>query len=203
MNSKDILISSIENIYEEESNRSRWEGSPFQKLTSISNDTRGKWGEQIISEHLCHIEGSTVEWSQDQNINQNDGIYDIKLNINRDPDVNITHRIEVKTSIFGITNTWQHENIYASKVWDKLIFVDVYYNGIYFTVLGYDEFNFFEKHHVFNRKPCLRNKQTDKYKFDFSIKNLENGIKNNLTLYYDIDKNNSEELIEFFVNRLT
>lgn len=191
---KKSLISSLETPSKK---GSLWKDSVFYPLSFLGNDEMGKWGEEhlyntysVITEIKSHI-----YWLKDKNTKQFDGIYDLKIN---------NKRSETKTSMRGTTNhSWQHECIYKERVWDYLYLIDIDINGIYYTVLSYDDFCFNEKHPVFNKKPTLRKGQEDKYKFDLSIKNLRDGVVAGLTFYYDCDKDNHEELLEFLKEKIS
>ena len=87
-----------------------WDGSIFEPITALGTDQRGRWGEDLLH-RLLTAAGVSNNWLQDANTNLDDGTYDIYVD-----DVDV--RIEVKTSLNE--RYWQHENIYAAPVWDRL-----------------------------------------------------------------------------------
>jgi hypothetical protein len=197
MNLTQHIIESVENKYETRTNL--WVDSPFEKITLLSNDERGKWGEETIFNCIQNLTNFKVEWTGDSNTNQKDGVYDIIIRHN---DKKI--RIEVKTATRGNTKTanWQHENIYASNKWDKLILFDINFFSFYITIIDYNEMTFNSRHHIFNRKPTLRNNQDDKYKFDFGNIQQKNGIISGLTFHYDLTNPDKTKFSEFLMAKL-
>jgi hypothetical protein len=191
------LLESIDDIYVNRINL--WKDSPFENLTYLSNDERGKWGERFIFNLIKLNTNLSVEWDEDSNTNNNDGVYDIAILHN-----NNKIRIEVKTATRGNTKTsnWQHENIYSSNKWDKLLLFDIDFYGFYITIIDYEDMVFNHKHSIFGRKPTLRNNQDDKYKFDFGDKQQKNGIDSNLTFYYDLTNPQDDELVNFLTSKI-
>lgn len=168
-----------------------WDGSPFSELIPLTNDERGRWGEDFLSRLLTTVGVDNV-WLNDKNINQSDGTYDIQT-------VNGT-RIEVKTA--SSFDNWQHENIYAARVWDYVAFVDVAYDRIVLTfishldlsaALGPDAI----KHPVFNRKGTLRSSQDDKYKYDFGHKQHRLGVAHGYSFVYIVNEPDIEGLTDY------
>lgn len=190
------ICNSVEETYNNRTNL--WGDSPFEKLTLLTNDERGKWGEKTVKYLIETYTDYIVEWDEDKNINQNNGIYDLIVESNQSK-----NRIEIKTATRGNSKNpnWQHENLIKEKKWDKLTFLDIDFFGFYLTIIGYDEINFDEKHPVFGRTPTLRKSQNDKYKFDFGMNQQRNGIKYGMTYFYDITNPNIEGLIKFLTNR--
>ena len=191
-----LLIESVESSYDNRNDF--WQDSPFRKLTLLTNDERGRWGEKFLTELFDKIETIQYDWDADTNTNQQDGIYDIVTKRN-----GVRTRIEVKTATKGQNNSWQHENIYKKQVWDKLVFIDVDYFSFYITVIDYNNMVFDDRHPVFGRKPTLRANQGDKYKFDFGKNNLQRGIDNGYTFCYSVTSPDEEGLTEFLVSKLS
>jgi hypothetical protein len=170
-----------------------WEGSPFEDVATLGADKRGQWGEELLEDILV-AGGFTVTGSGTTNIGNADGsVFDMDIN---------GERTEVKTSI--AQSNWQHENIYAENKWDKIVFIDVAFDVIYFTVLDYDEMEFDDKHPILGRKPTLRQAREDAYKFDFGVATLRKGIAGGLTFAYNVpaDDTADEGLVAFFAERL-
>lgn len=167
-----------------------WEGSPFQDISRLSADERGRWGEDLLH-RLLNEAGVDNTWNGDTNTLHEDGVYDLLLENGS--------RIEVKTSLSSYL--WQHENIYASHCWDYIAFVDVLYDSIAFTICSYDNMSCSLapqiKHPVFGRKATLRGAQTDKYKLNFSPIQHKRGVEAGLTFVYDLG-DPQESLYEWF-----
>jgi len=191
------LIESVENKYKNRTNL--WVDSPFEKITLLSNDERGKWGEETVFDFIQKLTDFDVEWTGDYNTSQKDGVYDIIIHHNGKK-----IRIEVKTATRGNTKTanWQHENIYASGKWDKLILFDIDFFDFYITIIDYNEMHFNSRHPIFNRKPTLRNNQDDKYKFDFGNSQQKKGIRSGLTFHYDLTNPDEKLFADFLTNKL-
>jgi hypothetical protein len=184
---KNVLSRTIKKIVQQREDI--WKNSIFKPLIDLPIDTRGNWGESFISDTLSNNRKFSIKW--DENCIDPDGKYDIIIN---------KKRVEVKTAFRGTkTHSWQHENLYSDHAWDKILFVDVDVDGIYFTVLNFNQMYFDKAHPVFGRKPTLRKNQTDKYKFDLSIKNIQKGIEHGLTFHYDLE--NDDELLDFFSSK--
>ena len=173
--------------------QNRWLGSEFEPIVRLSNDERGKFGEELINS-IATKTNLPVVFEGDSNINNQDGVFDILIN---------NKRCEVKLATLDVNNSFQHENLYADSVWDYVIFVDVVQDGIYFTVMSYDEFNVNERHPIFNRKPTLRKSQSDKFKFDLSLKSMELGVNCGLTVKYNLSDDNLSDVISFLKSHLS
>ena len=134
-------------------------------------------------------------WDGDSNIRPEDGgTYDILVNLIK------RLKNEVKTA-FSCSKSanWQHENIYAKSVWDKLTFVDIDYDKIYITVLMPTNMEYLFRNEVdpiLGKKATLREAQEDKWKFDYSRKTLANSIKAGYTFVYDYNNPDDEGLVE-------
>lgn len=194
-----LLTESIENAYV--NRKDIWQDSPFQQVTLLSNDERGKWGEEFVSSLIKKLTDLNVEWNGDNNTNQEDGVYDIMVsNVCN----TIKHRLEVKTASRGTCSTpnWQHENVYASNKWDKIIFFDFDLFGFYLTIIDYKDMTFDVRHPVFGRKPTLRNNQDDKYKMDFGIQQQKRGLESGYTFWYDITNPDDEGLKQHLTKHL-
>lgn len=157
MSSLTILKETISDSVLKLRQRNYWKGSIFEEIVQLSNDERGKWGEETLFKFIKALTPYNVEWDEDKNISNNDGVYDIWIIFFDGKKV----RIEVKTSGIGNGKTisWQHENIYSSEKWDKLAFIDFDYSKIWITVLNYSDMSFHSRHKVFGTKPTLRNDQ--------------------------------------------
>ena len=112
----------------EKENNDPWQDSPYRDFLNLTLDTRGKLGEQIISQALSNSGNANIiieENTSDVNV-KGDGVhYDMKIN---------GLLIEIKTAYRGKNNNWQHENLYVSAA-DMSIFLDIDYQGLYITVI--------------------------------------------------------------------
>lgn len=200
MSSRTILNETVNDAVKKLRQRNYWKGSYFEEIVQLSNDERGKWGEETLYKFIKALTSHDVAWDEDQNINNSDGVYDIWINR---PD-GTKLRIEVKTASRGTgkKSAWQHENLYASEKWDKLVFIDFEYSTIWFTVLDYSDVTFGSRHETFGTKPTLRKNQNDKYKWDFRDKQVYIGVANGHTFCYDVENPDDEALSEFLTNKL-
>jgi hypothetical protein len=190
----DTLISSIDDAYDKRTN-TYWLGSVFERLISLTNDERGRWGEDLLQRFLT-LSGIANDWDGDSNTKPTDGIYDIK--------VTSTDRLEVKTATSE--DNWQHENIYSRPLWDKIAFIDVDYDHIYLTVLSYDDLAYIlvpdnVQHTELRKGATLRGSQTDKYKFDFSRRTRDLAIKAGHTLAINIASLDNETITTFLLSK--
>lgn len=178
-----------------ETSSKEWKDSPFEPLTLITNDERGRWGEKFLFRIITEVAKINSKWDGDSNTRPEDGgTYDIL--------VNLTKRLknEVKTAFCcSKSASWQHENIYAKSVWDKLTFVDVDYDKIYITILMPTNMEYLfrnEQDPILGKKATLRESQQDKWKFDYSRKTLANSIKAGYTFIYDYNNPDDEGIVE-------
>ena len=199
MSVTEFLIESVETAYN--NRKDIWQDSPFRQITLLSNDERGKWGEEFVSNLIKKLTDLDVEWDGDNNTNQDDGVYDVVISRNQNSKKS---RVEIKTASRGTCNNpnWQHENVYASNKWDKLIFFDFDLFGFYLTVIDYSDMTFDKQHPVFGRKPTLRNNQDDKYKIDFGIQQQKRGLESGHTFWYDITNPDEEGLKNHLIKHL-
>jgi len=161
-----------------------WKGSPFEPLTRLTNDERGKWGENFLFRIITEVAKIESTWDGDCNTRPEDGgTYDILVNLIK------KLKNEVKTAFSCESSAnWQHENIYAKSVWDKLTFCDVDYSKIYITVLMPSNMTYLfqdKQDPILGKKATLREAQEDKWKFDYSRRTLANSIKAGYTFVYD------------------
>jgi len=172
-----------------------WKGSYFEPLTKITNDERGRWGEKFLFRIISEVAKIESSWDGDCNTRPEDGgTYDILVNLTR------KLKNEVKTAFSCASSAnWQHENIYAKSVWDKLTFVDIDYDRIYVTVLTPQNMEYLfrnEQDPIFGKKATLREAQEDKWKFDFSRTTMKNAIAAGYTFCYDYNNPDDKGLVE-------
>jgi hypothetical protein len=207
-----VLETTLNDIQNEILLRDYWIGSPFEFLAQRGGpDDTGKWGEMFLYHMISCLTYFDIEWGGDNN-KREDGTYDLWFFLD---DRKI--RIEVKTSRFGKTETWQHENIirYGDPC-DKLVFVDFEYSTAWITILDcknvppttISEMYFGCKHPAFGTTPCLRDGKTsksrkDKYKWDFSPKHIERGVASGLTYCHDVTEPDFKSFSEFLIDSLT
>ena len=185
---------------------SYWNGSIFESVTHFSTDYKGKFGEELLYNIIKDNTDIPVEWDEDQNTNNNDGVYDLFWHLHNGK----KRRVEVKTSGRTVANGkpigWQHENVYFSdNKWDKLVFIDYDANDVvFFTIVDYNQVvkdNTLDLS-LFGKKGHQRKNEEGKAKVDFSMKSIQNGIDSNVTLKYDVNNPNNEELINFLNEKL-
>ena len=180
-------------FYETYSAKDPWEQSAFRWVKKMENDTRGQFGERMISEAL-HLH-SNFTFDMDYN-NQNlheDGHYDLKIN---------GKRIEVKTSCRTVGGSWQHEPLYADDKCDIVIFVDFDYDNLHLSVLKSEDLPLGRTSEFFkNKKGCLRKNKDDGYKLDFSNKTIRDLIAFGLAKTYDATVT-VEQISEFLGDRI-
>jgi hypothetical protein len=185
---------------------SYWNGSIFESVTHFSTDYKGKFGEELLYNIIKDNTDIPVEWDEDQNTNNNDGVYDLFWHLHNGK----KRRVEVKTSGRTVANGkpigWQHENVYFSdNKWDKLVFIDYDANDVvFFTIVDYNQVvkdNTLDLS-LFGKKGHQRKNEEGKAKVDFSMRSIQNGIDNNLTFEYDFNNPNDELLALFLIEKL-
>ena len=203
-----IMKSIVTNLIEDyKKSASYWSGSIFESVTHFSTDYKGKFGEELLYNIIKDNTDIPVEWDEDQNTNNDDGVYDLFWYLHNGKK---KMRVEVKTSGRTVANGkpigWQHENVYFSdNKWDKLVFIDYDANDVvFFTIVDYNQVvkdNTLDLS-LFGKKGHQRKNEEGKAKVDFSMKSIKNGIDNNVTLKYDVNNPNNEELINFLNEKL-
>lgn len=188
----------ITNLVNEFANRSKkkdyWSGSVFEPLLAIGSDERGELGEKIIYEIFSKYTKFKVSWDGNKNIARKDGsIWDILVNI-------FTN--EVKTAMRGSTSaTWQHEKIVEANCWDKIIFIDIDYSSIWFTVQNHSQIPFNDsKHEILGKKSTYH---LGGWKFDLSLRQLKILEKEGYSFEYQMDGSNLDELIAFLIRHFS
>mgnify|MGYP001158623993 FL=1 len=189
------ILESVNKKYVNSVKGDYWEGSHFEDIVKLTNDERGKWGEELFRDLIKYptIE-MPVMWDADKNTDPTDGVYDMFIESNSGDKL----RIEVKTSGRTISKGkpvgWQHENIYfGGNKWDKLVFVDYDADDVmYITIVDYNQVvtNGQIDLSLFGKNGHCRKNEDGKAKVDFSMKSLQNGIDVGVTFKYDI--NNSK-----------
>jgi hypothetical protein len=199
---RDIVIEAMNSCQQE----SYWSGSLFEKATQASTDGKGKIGEFIIHKIIKDYTDIPVQWDEDSNISNDDGVYDLFWTDEDGKKV----RVEVKTSGRTVSNGkpigWQHENVYFSdNKWDKLVFLDYDRNDVMFvTIVDYNEVvkdNNLDLS-IFGKKGHQRKNEEGKAKVDFSMKSIRNGIDKGVTFEYDFNNPCNEALALFLLNKL-
>ena len=200
---KSIFTNLIEDYKE---SASYWSGSIFESVTHFSTDYKGKFGEELLYNIIKDNTDIPVEWDEDQNTNNNDGVYDLFWYLHNGKKT----RLEIKTSGRTVANGkpigWQHENVYfTDNKWDKLVFIDYDANDVvFFTIVDYNQVvkdNTLDLS-LFGKKGHQRKNEEGKAKVYFSMKSIQNGIDSNVTLKYDVNNPNNEELINFLNEKL-
>jgi len=165
-----------------------WSGSLFEPLLKLGSDERGELGEKIVNNLFMELTNLNIIWEGNQNINRDDGsIWDILIN---------DHRTEIKTAMRNTSSAvWQHEKIVEYNCWDKVLFFDIDYHGIWFTTQNYGQIPFNnELHRLLKKKSTYH---LGAWKFDLSLKQLKTLRDNKFSIFYDIRNENTEELKNF------
>jgi|14BtaG_2_1085337.scaffolds.fasta_scaffold07959_3 hypothetical protein len=195
-----IFLENLNKKYKRKRNN-LWKNSPYEFLvtTGLSPDDKGRWGEEFIHSLIEEHTEFNSEWMGDENAGHNDGsIFDININ---------KKRTEVKMATSGVNRkknklnyTFQHENIYEEKIWDKLVLLDVEPSGFYLTVINHEDMVFGDNiHPIFKKKST---KHLSAWKFDMSKTSLNRGLENGLTTYLSIDWNESDlSNLKSFLNK--
>ena len=183
-----------------------WKNSCFENVVNFSTDYKGRWGEDYFFRVLNKYTNIAVQWDEDSNTSNDDGVYDLFWYLHNGKKC----RVEVKTSgrtvSRGIAKGWQHENVYfLDNKWDKLVFVDYDANDvIYITIVDYDQVvkNETIDLSLFGKNGHCRKNEEGKAKVDFSMKSIKNGIAKGVTFKYDINNQDNEALSTFLNNKL-
>lgn len=191
------MNTTVLNIINEYSKKSKkqtyWDGSQFEPMLKLSSDERGEIGEKIINDLVIKLTDLDVEWEQNQNVGRTDGdIWDILIN---------NQRTEVKLAMRGSTKaTWQHEKIVEEKCWDKIIFIDLDYNGIWFSIQNYGQIPYGDdKHEITGTKSTYH---LGGWKFDLSPTKIKKLEEKGLSMYYDIQNPDDKKLSNFLNKHL-
>ena len=190
-----------------------WRGSAFEDVVKLTNDERGKWGEEVLFDWVNTHTNIPIEWDGDNNTDPDDGTYDLwtkSVEWTEYPSyVFNKNRIEKKTSgrtlSKGRPTGWQHENVYIDDKWDTLSFLDYDANDIiYLTIVKYDQLVVDGKFtlKIFGKEAHQRKNEEGKYKVDFSMKSIQNGIDAGVTFKYDLNNPDDEGLAKFLNDKL-
>lgn len=173
------ILEKANSFYKEYTKADSWETAIFTNVKRMENDTRGRFGESIVSEAL-HLNKNFVFDMDYTNSNKHfDGHYDLKVN---------GRRIEVKTSCQTSKGVWQHEPLYAEEVCDLVIFIDFGYDFFHISVIPSKDLPLGRTSPYFiNKKGTLRKNKDDGYKLDFSKKTISDLIGFKLTKTFEAD----------------
>ena len=94
---RDIAIELMESYQEQ---ASYWSGSLFEKVTNFSTDYKGKYGEELFYKFIKDYTDIPVQWDEDSNTSNDDGVYDLFWYLHNGKKV----RVEVKTSGRTVSN---------------------------------------------------------------------------------------------------
>lgn len=172
-----------------------WDTAIFGDLYRLPNDTRGKFGEQVISKLIHYLNWDIQMDASDVN-SHDDGHYDIKAN---------NLRIEVKTACRGTNESWQHEPLYdnaINDVCDYIVFLDFSYDCYYLTVCKSMDLPLGGRSNPVmfgNKHGTLRKNKDDGYKFDFSRTTINTAIKAGVCKQFNADTE-LHEVAEWFNN---
>lgn len=200
------LIKNLNGKYTKSTKANYWDNSIFRDIVKLTNDERGRWGEELLFELVKEYTDFNVYWDCDKNTNPLDGIYDLWIVKN----IKIKKRIEVKTSGRTISKGkpigWQHENVYyCDNQWDKLVFIDYDSNDvIYVTIVDYDQIVVDNQIDltIFGKKGHCRKNENGKAKVDFSMKSINKGLDIGITFKHDLNNPSDEKLKTFLIEKL-
>lgn len=165
----------------------KWMGSHFEYLARLTNDSGGKVGERFIN-GFCNVNQIPCEYKQRGEVRN--GPYDILIN---------GQKVEIKTATLGRNGSLQHESLRNNEQYDFLLFVDVFPDYYYVTILP--KFNLAEKSELLGRKPHLRKGTTDVYKLDFTEKILKNLVREGYTVKIN-EQTRDRELKELILKHI-
>ena len=185
---------------------SYWSGSIFESVTHFSQDYKGKFGEELLFNIIKDYTDIPVEWDEDENTNNNDGVYDLFWYLHNGK----KRRVEVKTSgrtfSKGKPKGWQHDNVYfLDNEWDKLVCIDYDPNDVvFFTIVDYSQVVKDDTIDLslFGKKGHVRKNEEGKAKVDFSMKCIKKGIDAGVTFKYDLNNPDDEGLSKFLNDKL-
>ena len=200
------LIKNLNGKYTKSTKANYWDNSIFRDIVKLTNDERGRWGEEFLFELVKEYTDFNIYWDCDKNTNPLDGIYDLWIVKN----IEIKTRIEVKTSGRTISKSkpigWQHENVYyCDNQWDKLVFIDYDSNDvIYVTIVDYDQIVVDNQIDltIFGKKGHCRKNENGKAKVDFSMKSINKGLDIGITFKHDLNNPSDEKLKTFLIEKL-
>jgi hypothetical protein len=172
--------------HNEQKKYNAWDNSRFSMIDELKLDYVGKLGERLLDK-ICNILDIPCHFNFD--INSKDGTYD---------GIIFDRKIEGKTARCGKNGTFQHENLRNGGC-DFYAFVDIMPNYFFLTILK--TFDLSQRCEVMGRKPHLRKGTSDVFKFDFSLKNIENAIKQGKAIKID-DTTDIITVKQFMMNAL-
>ncbi len=170
-----IIFEIIENLIKNRDHqKDNWSNqSRFLPLKNLNNDETGEVGELLLYD-IFNRNGYRVEY--EKAITSDDKDWDIIID-------NI--KIEVKTATIGrVAKTFQHEKFFKNRNYDAFIFLDFTPNELWATIGS-------KKDIVWKNltKRMVRGIFTSEYKFDLSLKMLQNGKnKKNEKMLFFYDK---------------
>lgn len=173
------ILEKADEFYKEYAKADSWETAIFASIKRMENDTRGLFGERIISEALHLNENFVFDMDCTNSSKHSDGHYDLKVN---------GVRIEIKTSCQTSAEVWQHEPLYAEAACDLVIFVDFGYDFFHISVIPSKDLPLGRSSPYFiNKKGILRKNKDDGYKLDFSKKTIRDLTGFGLTQAFGAD----------------
>lgn len=186
------ILEKANQFYKNYAKADSWETAIFANVKRMENDTRGQFGEQIISEALHLNENFVFEMDSTNSNVHSDGHYDLKVN---------GVRIEVKTSCKS-SNTWQHEPLYAEAVCDLVVFIDFDYDVFHISVIPSRDLPLGRPSQYFiNKKGTLRKNKDDGFKLDFSAKTIRDLTSFGLTRTFDSNAT-VQDIVDFIGGKL-
>lgn len=182
------LATMMNDIYNASQKDNPWINSSYEKINALTNDARGKFGEQLISAVFHQIPCRIDQDISDNSVHP-DGHYDLKVD---------GVRIEVKTS--ANLKNWQHEPLYAEDMCDVVIFVDFTPESYNVSFILSDDLPLGKNSPLMpNKHGTLRKNKDDGYKLDFSKKTF---MDLKLTGVCETFSPNEEEKLVKFIQKM-
>ncbi|MFH1968342.1 MAG: hypothetical protein ABIJ84_03075 [bacterium] len=179
-----IIIQIVEDLIKNRDHkRDNWNAqSKFLPIKNLNNDETGEVGELLLY-NIFSRNGYKVE--HEKAITSDDKDWDIIID-----DI----KIEVKTATIGrVAKTFQHEKFFKNRNYDAFVFLDFTPNELWVTI-G------LKKDIIWKNltKRMVRGIFTSEYKFDLSLKMLQDGKNKKMKRCYSSVINNEEDLINLF-----
>lgn len=158
-----ILRKVLKKELHQQSRESDWFGAEFEDIRKLQIDSRGQIGERFIANVLQEL-GHKVTFSN---------VTDPR-NKQWDLEVDGEIKLEIKTASRGLNSkTFQHENLDKNRLYDAILLLDIAPDAIYISMYSQAEFPW---------SKCHRRKDSIYYKYDTTVKRLEDNGKRIATL---------------------
>jgi hypothetical protein len=179
---QDLILASTK-FLKKQNDENIWEGQPFESFHYLSADYSGKAGEIAFFEFLKRTKKNglhnwVVIYDGDNNLNHNDGTYDIVIVVGN------KNRLGIKTARIGNQKSFQHDHLHDGEC-DCELLIDITPSSAYLTVICFENYSLSEKHSIFGLTPHLRKNTNNNYKLDLRENHLNRGIASKITIKLD------------------